>query len=269
MRASWKAFVGLSLIMFFIMSLLFMLSVFKFQSTLSQLIQSRLTVVAESVADALEGAVDLGLTLSELRTAPDLIARASENDPRIEIIDIVDPDGFIHFSTLSGRAGDFMEPETLEKLRHTDEHAWNHATEMTFLNGVFLTDSIGQRIGAVVLTYSKTEFALKVEALSESLALYIALISAPLIGLGFLGIRVGFRDLDLYMERIDGTMSRLRDSALDVEPEASTVATGDALPDPDDLERKLYAAAYRMGEARSAIDDVFDGASPGPSEGRG
>lgn len=268
MRASWKALIGLSLIMCVTMGLLFMLSVFKFESTLGHLIQSRLTVVAERVAGALEAAVDLGLTLSELRTAPDLIERARESDSRIELIDVVDFEGFIHFSTLPGRAGDFLEAATLERLRRADEHAWNHATDEAFLNGVTLTDSIGQRIGAVVLTYSKSRFDQKVEALSQSLAIHVALIGVPLIGLAFLGIKLGFRDLDRYMERIDGAMSRITGSTAVLEPDSGTAATGDALPDPGDLERKLYGAAYRLHEARREIDGALDGASREPAGAR-
>ncbi len=268
MRASWKALIGLSLIMCVTMGLLFMLSVFKFESTLGHLIQSRLTVVAERVAGALEAAVDLGLTLSELRTAPDLIARAKESDPRIELIDVVDAEGFIHFSTLPERTGDFLEAGTRERLRQADEQAWNHATDEAFLNGVFLTDSIGQRIGAVVLTYSKSQFALKVEALSKSLAIHVALIGVPLIGFAFVGIKLGFRDLDRYMERIDGAMSRIKRSAVALEPDAKTGATGDALPDPGDLERKLCGAAYRLREARREIDGLLEGASREPGGAR-
>ena len=73
MKASGKAFLCLLVVMLVVMTLFFMMSTFKLQTTLTHLVQSQLTVLAESVADPLEGAIDLGLSLSELRNAESLI----------------------------------------------------------------------------------------------------------------------------------------------------------------------------------------------------
>lgn len=264
MRASGKAYLCLVLLMLVVMSLLFMMSVFKFQTTLTHLVQSRLTVVGESIADSLEGAVDLGLTLYELRTADALITRAKENDPGIEAIDIFDPAGQILYSTAPGRAGDVIPAQVLDVQDQAEGRTWGLDDKAAFSSGVTLTDSIGQTIGGVLFTYSKAGFAAKVAVLTESLVGNIAVIGVVFAGLAFFGIRLGFRDLDRYMGRIDEAMKAFSDAAVDADPGPTVAAPEDALPDPEVLERKLRAVAHQLARARGDIGALDrDVAEPG------
>lgn len=266
MRASGKAYLCLVLLMLVVMSLLFMMSVFRFQTTLTHLVQSRLTVVGESIADSLEGAVDLGLALYELRTADALITRAKENDPGIEAIDIFDPAGQILYSTASGHAGDVVSAQVLEVQDRAEGRTWGLDDKAAFSSGVILTDSIGQTIGGVLFTYSKAGFAAKVAVLTESLVWNIAVIGVVFAGLAFFGIRLGFRDLDRYMGRIDEAMKALSDAAVDADQGSTAAAPEDALPDPEVLERKMRAVAHQLARARDEID-ALDRAVPEPSGG--
>lgn len=251
--ASTKAFVCSILLMLVVMGLLFMMSVFKFQSTLTGLVQNRLTVVGESIADSLEGAVDLGLSLFELHTADDLIARARENDPGIEAIDIFDPRGRVLFSTAPDRVGNPVTAKVVETQARTEGRNWGFEDDVLFASGVTLTDSIGQTIGGVLFTYSKAEFRVKVRELTTTLLRNMTLIFSVFAPLAFFGIRMGFRGLDLYMGQIDRAMEAFPDPAVDTQTGSDTEMLEATLPDPEVLERKLKAAAHQMEQARCAL----------------
>ena len=254
MKASAKAFVGLVLVMLVVMALFFMMSTFRFQATLNQLVQSRLTVVAQSIADSLEAAVDLGLGLYELRTANLLINRAKENDPGIEVIDVFDPGGQILYSTAKNRAGDLVEPEVLTAQDISGDRTWSLDGDAVFSSGVTLTDSIGQTVGGVLFTYSKTNFNAKVATLTRSLILNIGVIVAIFAVITYVSIRFGFRYLDRYMMRIDDAMDAFPHPVDDAMPEQAVAPLEDVLPDPDVVEGKLRVISLQISEANREIN---------------
>jgi len=255
-KASGKAFLCLVVVMLVVMILFFMMSTFKLQTTLTHLVQSQLTVLAESVADPLEGAIDLGLSLSELRNVESLITRAKDNDVQIEAVDIFDLAGQILFSTAPGRVSELVEPEVLEVQIQTNERDWSLDGEVTILSGVTLTDNIGQTIGGVLFTYSKAGVFLKVEKLSESLLTNILVIVVIFSGLAFFVVRRSFRDLDRYVDRIDEAMKTFPGS-VDNELETAVASSGKAHADPDGLETKLRAVAFQLSRATDEINS-FD-----------
>ena len=254
MKASAKAFGGLVLVMLVVMTLFFILSTFRFQATLNQLVQSRLTVVGQSIADSLEAAVDLGLGLYELRTADLLINRAKENDPGIEVIDVFDPGGQILYSTAQNRAGDLVEPEVLTAQDRSGDRTWALEGDTVFSSGVTLTDSIGQAVGGVLFTYSKTGFNAKVTTLRRSLIRNIGVIVAIFAVITYVGIRLGFRYLDRYMVRIDDAMDSFPNPIDDEMPEQAVTSLEDTLPDPDVVEEKLRVIARQISEANREIN---------------
>jgi hypothetical protein len=146
------------LVLLVVMGLLFMMSYFKFQTTLTTLIQNRLTVVGITISDSIHSAVDLGLALREVRTADTLIDRAKLSDPGIESIEIYDPSGRILYSTQEGKANGTVPDEFLQVQKGADGRTWGLDTGNVFVSGVALVNSFGQPIGGVVLTYSKEGF---------------------------------------------------------------------------------------------------------------
>lgn len=249
MKTSSKALVSSILLMLFVMSLLVIMSLFRFQTTLTQLIHSKLTVVSESISDSVEGAIDLGLSLSELSNADALIARGKESDSEIKAIDIFTPNGEILFSTEPDHIGNIIISDILTTQSRSPERTWRIDSEAAFISGMTLTDSIGQSIGGVVLTFSKAGFNKKTSDLTESLLLSALIVAALSVCLVYFGIRLGFRSLDQYMERIDDAMKRVSSGLSDVNVTPSLYASADTLPDPEVIEQKLKTTAHQMAQA--------------------
>jgi sensor histidine kinase regulating citrate/malate metabolism len=242
-------------VMLVVMTLFFMMSTLRFQTTLTHLVQSRLTVLAESVADPLEAAIDLGLSLSELRNADSLITRARENDIRIDAVDIFDLAGQILFSTSPERLNEIVEPEILEVQTQTDERKWSMEGDTVFSSGVTLTDNLGQTVGGVLFTYSKAAFSSKISEQTRSLIANSLITLLIFCGIAFFAIRRGFHDLDRYVDRIDEAM---RDFPASGNPESSgsVVSSSKGLSDPDDLESKVRAAGYQIARATREINTL-------------
>lgn len=87
------------LVIGFVTALFHVLATAKFDSILATLLHSRLTVVAMTIRDSVQATADLGIALSEVRTADALMLRAHEADPDIESVEILDPSGTVLFST--------------------------------------------------------------------------------------------------------------------------------------------------------------------------
>ena len=140
------------------MILFFMMSTLKFETTLTHLVQSRLTVLAESIAAPLEAAMDLGLTLSELSNAEALIMRAKENDNRIDAIDIFNLSGQIFFSTMPERMGQPIDAKVLEIQLLTHNRDWSLSGDAAFSNGITLTTILASTSEVCSLPIPKSNF---------------------------------------------------------------------------------------------------------------
>ncbi|SFG31039.1 MFS transporter [Neptunomonas qingdaonensis] len=256
MKTSSKALVCSVLLMMVVMSLIVIMSLFQFHTTLTQLIQSKLTVVSENIVDSVEGAIDLGLSLPELNNANALIVRGKKSDPQINVIDIFVPSGEILFSTAPQHIGKIIIPDVLAAQRRSTERTWGIDNETEFVSGMTLTDSIGQAIAGVVLTYSKTGFSNKVSDFTESLLLSAFIATTLFVGFVYFGIRLCFRDLDQYMERVNDRMKSGYSEPSEVNVMPLLYSLADTLPDPRVIEQKIKASVHQMEQAYIQINAI-------------
>ena len=75
-------------LLLFVMSLLFMLSSFKFQTILTNLIANRLSATSPAIYESIESAIDLGLGLGEIQNTERVISWVQQKNPGILSIDI-------------------------------------------------------------------------------------------------------------------------------------------------------------------------------------
>jgi hypothetical protein len=276
MTTSSRTLICAVLVLLVVMTLLFMMSFFKFQTTLTTLVQNRLTVVGITIGETIESAVDLGMAVREVRTADALIGRAKRNDPGIERIEIFDIDGTIRFSTEDGRIYGPAPASVVEAQKGSAGRTWGFDTEDAFVSGVSLTNSFGQLIGGVVLSYAKTGFDAQVADLTYSLLRKTIFLFAGFTVLAFIGIRFGFRGLGRYMDGIQASLEKDRGS----EPAETASSSGTAgqkpaptdgdLDEPilgvDDFDAKLAAIEANRAGVLKALDDLEHTAPCGSSQ---
>jgi len=248
------------LVLLIVMGLIFMMSYFKFQTTLATLIQNRLSVISITMSEAIESAIDLGLGLGEMRTADEVIARAKRNDPGIVSIQIFDNNGQILFSTQKEMAGTNVPLYVLQAQEESDGRAWRLDKGNSFVNGVSLLNSFDQVVGGVVLEYPKDAYNTKVAALANSLTRKSILIFAGFAILAFIGIKLGFRGLSRYGESIESSYERIQedgDAVCTIDLSGlPAAASAEAMIRMDDLDEKLCKIRDNLLEATKEMHEL-------------
>jgi len=260
MKISSKALISMILVLLIVMGLIFMMSYFKFQTTLTALIQNRLTVISITMGESIESAIDLGLRLGEMRTAEGVIARAKRDDPGIVSIQIFDDKGQILYSTQKEMAGTNVPPYVLQAPEQSNGRAWRLDRGNYFVNGVSLLNSFDQVIGGIVLTYSKAAYNTKVAALANSLTRKSILIFVGFAILAFIGIKLGFRGLSRYGDSIESSYERIQEDADAVcttdLSSLPTAASADAMIRMDDLVEQLCKVNDNLSEATKDMHEL-------------
>jgi hypothetical protein len=248
------------LVLLVVMGLIFMMSYFKFQTTLATLIQNRLTVISITMGESIESAIDLGLGLGEMSTAEAVIVRAKRNDPEIASIQIFDNNGQILYSTQKGMAGINVPPHVLQALEESDGRAWQLDRGDSFVNGVSLLNSFDQMIGGIVLTYSKDAYNTKVAALTNSLTRKFILIFVGFSILAFMGIKLGFRGLGRYADSIESSYERVQedgDNVCTIDVAGLSAATSaEVMIRMDDFDEKLCTIKDNLSEATKDMHEL-------------
>jgi len=260
MKISSKAIISMILVLLIVMDLIFMMSYFKFQTTLATLIQNRLTVTSITMGESIESAIDLGLRLGEMSSAEEIIARAKRNDPGITSIQIFDNNGQILYSTQKEMADTNVPPYVLQALEKSDGRAWWLDRGDYFVNGISLLNSFDQLIGGIVLRYPKDAYNAKVAAFTHSLTRKSILIFAGFAVLAFLGIKLGFRGLGRYAESIESSYVRIQehgDNVCTIDLSGlPAAASAEAMIRMDDLDEKLCKIRDNLAEATKDMEEL-------------
>ncbi|MBR9873524.1 MFS transporter [Vibrio sp. J1-1] len=151
---SWFAFVTILAVILSTFSLLFCL---QFNSTLSELIAHRLSVIAHTTATTFKSVTDLGLPLEMMKNAQAILNHAQENDDTIRDIHAFTPSGKIIYSTTQPTNAVINE-HVLQTLRHADHQEWRLETQNTIFSGSSIYNRHDQLVGGIVIDYPKHNF---------------------------------------------------------------------------------------------------------------
>jgi len=199
-------------LLLFVMSLLFMLSSFKFQTVLTNLIANRLSATSPAIYESIEGALDLGLGLGEIQNTESVILWVQQNNPGIRSIDIFNIKGKILYSTEKQRVEQAAAPHILENLESASGHYSQVELDDTFLSAFKLLNNYNQRVGGGAILYSKDDYNAQVVKFNNSLLLKSAIIFLAFALLASLGILVAFRGLRNYLKSIEDSHDIIRES---------------------------------------------------------
>ncbi|MEE9117224.1 MAG: MFS transporter [Calditrichia bacterium] len=189
-----------------------MLSLFKFQTILTNLIANRLSATSPTIYESIEGAIDLGLGLGEIQNTERVILWVQQNNPGILSIDIFNIKGKILYSTEKQRVEQAVAPHILEILKTSADHTFQMELDDNFLSAFKLLNNYNQRIGGGLIFYSKDDYNSQVINFKKSLLLKSAIIFIAFSILSSIGIMVTFRGLKKYLKRIEASHDEIRNS---------------------------------------------------------
>ena len=171
MNVLFKSILCMIVLLLFVISLLFMLSSFKFQTILTNLIANRLSATSPTIYESIESAIDLGLGLGEIQNTERVIFWVQQNNPGIRSIDIFNIKGKILYSTEKQRVEQAVAPYIIENLKIASGHYFQVELDTSFLSAFKLLNNYNQRVGGGSILYSKDDYNRQVIKFKNSLFL--------------------------------------------------------------------------------------------------
>jgi sensor histidine kinase regulating citrate/malate metabolism len=212
-----------------------LLSYFQFESSLSELQNSRISVISLDIKQTVESGTNLGIELEKLRNVQNVIDRAKQNDEQILSITVFNQAGKTLFSTHSGgeEEGDDFATEVEQKwiALNLKGDLWESADDAAFVVGAPVLNSFDQVIGGTAVRYSRRIYQDMVNAVFGELRR-----SGLMIFLGFslltvIAVRFVFRRLSRAARHMDKSLNVLLQEAPGSGAGNTLVSTGDEFSD--------------------------------------
>ena len=245
-----------------------MLSSFKFQTILTNLIANRLSATSPAIYESIESTIDLGIGLGELQNTESVIAWVQQNNPGVLSVDIFNNRGTILYSTVKKRMKQAAAPQILEILKTSQDHTFQRESDANFLSAFKLLNNYNQKVGGGLITYSKDDYNRQVINFRNSLFRKSALIFIAFSILASIGIMVAFRGLSKYLKSIEASHDKIRSSEAGGENLCFIDTTGlpagaseNALIRMDAFDDRLCAIERNIATATKALDNLE---MPGP-----
>lgn len=205
-KLSLKIVLMLQLVFGMALILTALLNYFKFEKTVTNVIASRFVVTVNGLQGDVENAMNLGLSLPELRDLEQLIEREERSDNQILAIEIADPAGTILFSTDKNRIDARLPDDWVRTMSRSDGGIWQESFEGNPVLGATLRNTFGQVAGSVMLRYAKSAITQRTAAVRPGLSIAAAisiigcgLVTVVGVWLVFRKIIGGFRDGETYV----------------------------------------------------------------------
>lgn len=192
------------------------LSVYRFESTLSSFLASRYEFQLNDIRQSVETQMDLGLQLTDLTNVlNEEMETHMQADEQVLSIEIFDENGTVLFSTDPSFIGDLVPEEWVLAARTVREReVWTDLQRDARVVGVSLQSNLGSQVGALGLRYSREAFDESVAAQAARLFVLSAIVVLAVIPLGILGaimlLRRPLRELSDLSEAMDDVANRRR-----------------------------------------------------------
>jgi hypothetical protein len=229
---------------FFAVGMAAFLNYFKYKSTISNIVKSRVLVVGRGIENSVQASLQLGMQFSELAQLPQLMQREKSSDRLVRGIDVFDSSGQVLYSTDRPRVGQKVPGPWISAAQRSKSTEWGTDETDEFVAGISLKNAFDLTVGYLAMRYSRDE----VETAAAKAGREIALAAL----LSFLGIAiVAPLALIVVIRRFERDLRTLEAAASHLEDRAQPPpATGSAF---DSAIGHLRAS---LRDANKALDDL-------------
>jgi len=258
-----KSILCMVLSLLFVTALLFLLSLFKFQTVLTTLIANRLSATGPAIYESIEGAVDLGLELSHIKNTDRVISWVKQNNPDIRSIVVFDNQGEILFSTNRQLLGEVVGRSLMENLQSSGEQVVPVTSGENLGSTFKLLNNYGQMVGGGIIVYAKDDLNRQVALFKSTLFQRSVLIFAVSSLFASIGIAAAFSNLRKYLTSIETSHKNIRTSVsmgqnvclIDTSG-LPAVVSDSALIRMDDFDERLCTIERNIAAAGEALDTL-------------
>ena len=157
MAIFWRSWITFTAIIATVLFVLALLATLQHNALYSKLIRQRLSVVAQSAADSFQPVVNLGLPISMVRNAREVLGRAQQTDERIIAIHAFNPSGIIVQTTHPDDP--VLVPDVVKFAQSLAEGSeWSVESDAELFSGTNISNAAGKVVGSIVVVYPKEEF---------------------------------------------------------------------------------------------------------------
>lgn len=165
-----------------------LLSLHKFERTLSEFLTSRFEFVMNDISQSIETQLDLGLSLGDLQTVSQFLEAQIRSDADILSMEVFDDTGTVIFSGDPSLVGDLVsESMVLSWRANRGKEAWFGLDADAVVVGVPLRNNLSQDVGALVLRYSRAYLDATVGFQTSRLLYTVIAILIAMTVLSFMG----------------------------------------------------------------------------------
>jgi MFS family permease len=207
-----KSILCMFVLLLFVTLLLFMLSFFKFQTVLANLIVNRIAATSPPIYESVEGAIDLGLELGEIQNTQRVISWVQQNNPGIQSIVVFNNRGQILYSTENQSLGQTVAPYIFKIFKNSSGHSAQVESDENFLSTFRLLNNYNQVVGGGAITYSKADYNRQVTHFKKSLLMKAGIVFIAFSLLASVGILAALRSLRNYLKSIEDSHEKIRAS---------------------------------------------------------
>lgn len=229
---------------FFAVGMAAFLNYFKYKSTISNIVKSRVLVVGRNIENSVQASLAIGMQFTELQQLTQLMQREKSSDRLVRGIDVFDTSGQVIYSTDRARMGQKVPTPWVLSAERSKSTEWSSDESEEYVAGISLKNAFDLTVGYLALRYSREE----VERASSSAGREILLAAlASFIGIAIvapLALIVVIRRFERDLRTLEAAATHLEDRG----PQPNT--TGSAF---DTAIGHLRAS---LKEANQALDDL-------------
>ena len=234
---------------FFAVGMAAFLNYFKYKSTISNIVKSRVLVVGRGIENSVQASLQLGMQFSELAQLPQLMQREKSSDRLVRGIDVFDTNGQVLYSTDRARVGQKVPSPWISAAQRSKSTEWGSDEADEFVAGISLKNAFDLTVGYLSMRYSRDEVDTAAAKAGREIALS-ALIS-------FLGIAiVAPLALIVVIRRFERDLRTLETAAGHLEDRTEQPATASSAFDGaiGNLRSSLRDANASLDELRARLD---------------
>jgi hypothetical protein len=247
MKISLTAKIGLTIvaIVAFVLLLVTFLNYFKYQKTLTSLLDSRVRVVSLDLKGTVEGTLNLGLALRDIDNLQPVLDRAREINPLIATIRVFDETGATVFSSPADGTETVPAP-WMTALEQAEADTFSLSTDEEFVVGTPLVNNLDKFVGGLAVTYSRSYFDNKVDSMLRELG-EAAIFALAIFGtVAIVAVILLLRDVSAAYKRMQAAMTLVQSG--DTGPPVADAKTA--------LESHMLAVRDYAANAKREIDEA-------------
>jgi len=246
MSILWRSWITFTAIIATVLIVLAVLSSLQHNALYSDLIKQRLSVLAQTSADSFQSVIKLGLPISMVRNASEILMRAQQTDPQISAIHAFNPSGIIVKTTDPTQPGR-VPKEVVQAQSLADSGKWSIENDAELFSGVNISNAQGTAVASIVVVYPKREFDTHSSAVIENIAITTLGLLAIFSAAAWLLLRLRLSGAVRALSRLESLLTTIRHGKHPAQPpqpmsETQAVKLGFLRDDIESMEDNLHRA---------------------------